>query len=291
MQEAKVINGRKVAKDVKSKVKAEVESYLEQGYRKPKLVVILVGDDQASKIYIRNKQKAAKKCLIDSENIILAADTKKEELIDLINKLNNDETVDGILLQLPLPEDLAPYEQEFINLISPEKDVDGFHPINIGKLSLKLDAPVACTAAGIMKLIDETGEDLKGKVAVVIGRSNIVGKPVSLLLLHRDCTVIMTHSKTKDLKSLTKLADILVVAIGKREYVGKDMVKEGAIVIDVGMNRDSNGKVKGDVNYPEVKDVAGYITKVPGGVGPMTVAMLMQNTLDCYKKRIDTAQN
>lgn len=281
----KIINGRELSNIVKAEVKVEIDKILTSGKRKPNLAVILVGDDEASKIYVKNKQKAAEEINIDSQSHFLPTDSSKSEVMDEIMQLNANDNVDGILLQLPLPDHLRKDENDLLTLIDPAKDVDGFHPLNIGKLNLGLPGPVTCTPAGIIRMLEETGQDLSGKHAVILGRSNTVGKPLIQLLLQKNCTVTVTHSKTQNMPEITKQADILIAAIGQSEFVTGDMVKDGVIVIDVGINRQEDGKLKGDVHFDSVSEKATYITKVPGGVGPMTVAMLMSNTLDCYKRR------
>ncbi len=281
----KIINGRELSNIVKAEVKVEIDKILTSGKRKPNLAVILVGDDEASKIYVKNKQKAAEEINIDSQSHFLPTDSSKSEVMDEIMQLNANDNVDGILLQLPLPAHLREDENDLLTLIDPAKDVDGFHPLNIGKLNLGLPGPVTCTPAGIIRMLEETGQDLSGKHAVILGRSNTVGKPLIQLLLQKNCTVTVTHSKTQNMPEITKQADILIAAIGQSEFVTGDMVKDGVIVIDVGINRQEDGKLKGDVHFDSVSEKATYITKVPGGVGPMTVAMLMSNTLDCYKRR------
>ena len=272
-----LIDGRAVSKAVKQRVKAECE----EKNIKPGLAVIIVGDDSASQVYVKNKEKACEECGFYSEKYALSADTTQEELNALVEKLNNKKDINGILCQLPLPSHLN--DKEVINLINPIKDVDAFHPVNVGAIMIGDYNFVPCTPAGIMELIHSTGVDISGKKAVVIGRSNIVGKPMAMLLLHENATVEITHSKTQNLQEITKQADILVAAIGKAKFVTGDMVKDGAIVIDVGMNRDENGKLCGDVDFDSVQNKCSYITPVPGGVGPMTISMLMQNTLTAYK--------
>ena len=243
----------------------------------PGLAVVLVGNDSASRVYVNNKKKACEEIGIYSEEFTMPEETTQEQLMELIDTLNKSEKVHGILVQLPLPRHLN--EKEVINTIRPEKDVDAFHPANVGKIMIGDFDFVPCTPAGVMELIHESGIDVAGKECVVIGRSNIVGKPQAMLLLHENGTVTICHSRTKDLKEVTKRADILVAAVGKAKFVTSDMVKKGAVVIDVGMNRDENGKLCGDVDFEQVKEVAGAITPVPGGVGPMTIAMLMKNTV------------
>ncbi len=279
---AKIIDGKQVAQQVRAEVKRRVDDILDRGGRRPCLAVILAGDDPASAIYVRNKEKACEKSGIKSLMKRLPESVSAEELHKVIDSLNNDADVDGILLQLPLPEALRPLEADFLEQIRPDKDVDGFHPVNIGKLQLGLTAPVACTPLGVMRLLEASGEDLTGKHAVVIGRSNTVGKPMLQLLLQQNATVTVTHSRTRNLSEICQEADILIAALGRAEFVTSDMVKPGAIVIDVGINRTAEGKVTGDVDFESVSEKAGYITTVPGGVGPMTIAMLLKNTLHCY---------
>ncbi len=243
----------------------------------PGLAVIIVGDDPASRVYVNSKKKACEEIGIYSEEYALPADTKEEELLALIDKLNSDAKISGILVQLPLPKGID--EEKVINRINPKKDVDAFHPVNVGKIMVGNFDFVPCTPAGVMELIAESGIDISGKECVVVGRSNIVGKPMSMLLLHKNGTVTVCHSRTKDLKEVTRRADILVAAVGKPEFITADMIKEGAVVIDVGINRVADKKLVGDVAYSEAEKVASAITPVPGGVGPMTIAMLMKNTL------------
>ena len=236
-----------------------------------------MGDDPASRVYVNNKKKACEEIGIYSEEYALPAETKQEELIELIEKLNNDDKISGILVQLPLPKGLD--EEAVINTINPKKDVDAFHPVNVGKIMVGNYDFVPCTPAGVMELIHESGIDPAGKECVVVGRSNIVGKPQAMLLLHKNGTVTICHSRTKDLAERTKNADILVVAVGRPNFVTGDMIKPGAVVIDVGINRLENKKLVGDVDFESAEKVAGAITPVPGGVGPMTIAMLMKNTV------------
>ncbi len=277
-----IIDGKVVSAAVKARVAEEVKTLKAQGISVC-LAVILVGEDPASKIYVANKKKACEQLGIISKEYVLPADTKHEDLIALVNQLNNDKTVNGILCQLPLPNGLD--EKAVIAAISSEKDVDAFHPVNVGKIMIGDYDFVPCTPAGIMEMLDYYDIDVNGKECVVIGRSNIVGKPMGMLLLHKNGTVTICHSRTKDLKSVTAKADILVAAVGRANFVTADMVKDGAVVIDVGMNRDSNGKLCGDVDFAAVEAKASYITPVPGGVGPMTIAMLMQNTLTAAKRQ------
>ena len=243
----------------------------------PGLAVIIVGDDPASRVYVNNKKKACEEVGIYSEEYALPAETPQEELMALIDKLNCDDKISGILVQLPLPKGFD--EEAVINAINPKKDVDAFHPVNVGKIMVGNYDFVPCTPAGVMELIKESGIDPKGKECVIVGRSNIVGKPQAMLLLHSDATVTICHSRTKDLAEKTKQADILVVAVGRPNFVTGDMIKPGAVVIDVGINRLENKKLVGDVDFESAEKVAGAITPVPGGVGPMTIAMLMRNTV------------
>ena len=275
-----LIDGKAVSLQVKQQVKQECDKLKTKGVT-PGLAVIIVGDDPASQVYVRNKEKACEECGFYSVKYALDADTTQDELNALIDKLNKDEKINGILCQLPLPKHLD--DKEVINRIDPIKDVDAFHPVNVGAIMIGDYNFLPCTPAGVMELIHSTGVDVTGKKAVVIGRSNIVGKPMAMLLLHENATVEITHSKTLDLKSITKEADILVAAIGRAKFVTADMVKNGAIVIDVGMNRDENGKLCGDVDFENIKDKCSFITPVPGGVGPMTISMLMRNTLTAAK--------
>lgn len=277
----KIIDGKKISAAVKQKVKNEVAALKEKGISVG-LAVIIVGEDPASKIYVANKKKACEDLGIASMEYALSKDTTEEELLALINRLNEDKNVNGILCQLPLPKHLD--EKIIINAISYEKDVDAFHPHNVGRIMIGDYDFVPCTPAGIMEMLDYEGISIEGKTCVVIGRSNIVGKPMGMLLLHKNGTVTICHSRTKDLKEVCRNADILVAAVGKANFVTADMVKEGAVVIDVGMNR-SEGKLCGDVAFDEVAEKASYITPVPGGVGPMTIAMLMKNTLTAAKRQ------
>jgi methylenetetrahydrofolate dehydrogenase (NADP+) / methenyltetrahydrofolate cyclohydrolase len=275
-----IIDGKAVSKKVKEDVKAECEQLKAKGVT-PGLAVIIVGDDSASQVYVHNKEVACEACGFYSVKYALPAETTQEELNALIDKLNNDDKINGILCQLPLPSHLD--DKEVINRIDPLKDVDAFHPVNVGAIMIGDYNYLPCTPAGVMELIHSTGVDVSGKKAVVMGRSNIVGKPMAMLLLHENATVEITHSRTQNLADITKEADILVAAIGKAKFVKADMVKDGAVVIDVGMNRDENGKLCGDVDFENVKDKCSFITPVPGGVGPMTIAMLMKNTLTAAK--------
>lgn len=275
-----LIDGKVVSASVRARVKQETEELKKQGVT-PGLAVIIVGDDPASQVYVRNKEKACAEVGFYSEKYALPSSTTQQELNNLVQELNSRKEINGILCQLPLPGHLN--DKEVIELIDPVKDVDAFHPVNVGRIMIGDYDLLPCTPAGIMELIRTTGIETKGKKAVVIGRSNIVGKPMAMLLLHADCTVEITHSKTQNLKEITKTADILVAAIGKAKFVTADMVKDGAVVIDVGMNRDENGKLCGDVDFDSVAPKCSFITPVPGGVGPMTISMLMQNTLTAAK--------
>lgn len=277
---AKIIDGKAVSKAVRQRVAAETEELKKKGIT-PGLAVILVGDDPASQVYVRNKERACEEVGFYSEKYTLPENTTQEELNALVDKLNARKEISGILCQLPLPKHLD--DKAVINRIDPKKDVDAFHPENVGAIMIGDYHFLPCTPAGVMELIHSTGVEITGKKAVVIGRSNIVGKPMAMLLLHENATVEITHSKTKNLADITRTADILVAAIGKAGFVTADMVKEGAVVIDVGMNRNAEGKLCGDVDFDEVSKKCSYITPVPGGVGPMTISMLMQNTLTAAK--------
>ncbi len=279
---AKLINGKEVSLKVKNEVREETAALIEKGV-KPGLAVVIVGDNPASRVYVNSKKKACEEVGFNSFEYALPAETTQEELLELVGKLNNDAKVDGILCQLPLPKHID--ENSIINAILPEKDVDAFHPSNVGKIMIGDYAFLPCTPAGVMELIASTGVDISGKSCVVIGRSNIVGKPMSMLLLHKNGTVTICHSRTQNLAEVCRGADILVAAVGIANFVTEDMVKEGAIVIDVGMNRLDDGKLCGDVDFVNVEKKASHITPVPGGVGPMTIAMLMKNTLTAAKQR------
>ena len=272
---AKLIDGKLISSEVLDSVRERVE-YLKSRGVEPCLAVIIVGDDPASRVYVNNKKKSCEKVGIKSLEFALPADTKREELIALIDRLNADSSVSGILCQLPVPEHID--SEELIRRISPEKDVDCFHPQNVGAVVTGGNVFLPCTPAGCIRMIESTGTKIDGKNAVVIGRSNIVGKPAALLLLAKNATVTVCHSHTANLKEICANADILVAAVGRAGFVTGDMVKPGAVVIDVGINRGADGKLHGDVNFEEASAVAGYITPVPGGVGPMTRAMLMKNT-------------
>lgn len=278
---AKIIDGKKVSSDVKNKVAQQVLKLKEMYNKVPGLAVVIVGNDPASRVYVNNKKRACDMVGFYSEEYALPEETTQEELMSLIEKLNNKENINGVLVQLPLPKHLN--EKAVIEAIKPQKDVDAFHASNVGKIMIGEYSFLPCTPAGVMELIKSENIEVEGKNCVVIGRSNIVGKPMAMLLLHNNGTVTICHSKTKNLKEICKSADILVAAVGKPKFVKSDMVKEGAVVIDVGMNRDENGKLCGDVDFKEVEPISSYITPVPGGVGPMTVAMLMKNTLTAFK--------
>ena len=277
---ANLINGTEIAKKIKAEIREEAEKLAEYGVT-PGLAVIIVGDDPASKIYVRNKKKACEEVGFCSEEFALPEKTTQKDLLALIDTLNKRIDIDGILVQLPLPKHLN--EKAVIGAISPKKDVDAFSPFNVGRVMIGEYRFLPCTPAGVMELIKSTGVEISGKRCVVIGRSNIVGKPMAMMLLNESGTVTVCHSKTEDLAEITSQADILVSAVGKAKFVGADMVKEGAVVIDVGMNHDENGKLCGDVDFDAVEPKAGWITPVPGGVGPMTIAMLMKNTLTSAK--------
>ena len=275
-----ILDGKETAKKTRENLKGKVAELKERNI-KPKLAVIMVGDDNASKIYVRNKSKACEELGIDYEEINMGEDTTQEQLLDTIKKLNNRNDIHGILLQSPVPKGLD--INEAFRTIIPEKDVDGFNPINVGKLALGQETFVSCTPFGIIKLLEEYNIPIEGKNAVIVGRSNIVGKPMLHCLLNKNATVTICHSKTKNLEEITRKADILIVAIGKTKFVTPDMVKPGAVVVDVGINRNEQGKVCGDVDFENVEKIASYITPVPGGVGPMTIAMLMTNVIKAAK--------
>lgn len=281
---SKLIDGKEISARVKARVAEEVAGLKAEGISVG-LAVVIVGDDPASRIYVNSKKKACALCGIDSYEYALPASTTQEELLALVKKLCADDAVNGILVQLPLPSHLD--EGQIIAAIDPKKDVDAFHAVNVGKIMIGDFDFLPCTPAGCMELIDSTGVSVEGKRCVVIGRSNIVGKPMAMLLLHRNGTVTICHSRTKDLAAITREADILVAAVGRPRFVTADMVKEGAVVIDVGMNRLPDGKLCGDVDFEAVREKAGYITPVPGGVGPMTIATLMQNTVTAARIQND----
>ena len=274
---AKIIDGKAVSQKVKDEIRAEIErDGLDIG-----LAVVIVGNNQASRVYVNNKKKACEVCGIKSYEYALPEETYEEQLLELVDTLNNDKNINGILVQLPLPKQIN--EEKIIERISPLKDVDAFNAVNVGKIMIGNYAFLPCTPAGVMELIHSTGTEISGKECVVIGRSNIVGKPMAMLFLHENATVTICHSRTKNLAEVCRRADILVSAVGKADFVTADMVKDGAVVIDVGMNRNAENKLCGDVKYDEVEPKASFITPVPGGVGPMTIAMLMKNTLMAKK--------
>lgn len=273
---AEIINGKKLAKEIREDLRIKCEELKEKGI-KPKLAVIMVGDDNASQVYVRNKSKVCDEIGIEFEEYLLDANIEQKVLIDLIEKLNQDKNIHGILLQSPIPEHLD--INEAFRTIAPEKDVDGFNPLNVGKLCLNQDTFVSCTPYGIMKMFEAYNIDLTGKNVTILGRSNIVGKPLIQCCLNKNATVTVCHSKTKDLKQHTQNADVVIAAIGKSKFVTEDMIKPGAVVIDVGINRSDDGNITGDVDFESVYNKASYITPVPGGVGPMTIAMLMNNVI------------
>ena len=277
-----IIDGKELAKKIRANLKIECEE-LKRKEIKSKLAVIMVGDDPASKVYVRNKSRACQDVGIDYEEYLLDSNITQKNLIDLIKKLNNDKNINGILLQSPIPKHLD--INEAFRTIDYNKDVDGFHPMNVGKLTLGQDTFVSCTPYGVMRMFEEYNIDLCGKNVVILGRSNIVGKPLTQCCLNKNATITVCHSKTQNTKKITKEADIVISAIGKAKFITEDMIKEGAIVIDVGINRDENGKIVGDVDFENVKQKASYITPVPGGVGPMTVAMLINNVIKAAKNQ------
>lgn len=281
MTAATIISGKQISEEIRKGIALEVEQLSKQNVR-PGLAVVLVGDDPASHVYVRNKEKACQDLGFYSEVHRLSAESSQEEVLALVDKLNAQESIHGILVQLPLPKHI--HEKAVIDAIAVEKDVDGFHPVNVGNLVIGDDSLLPCTPAGVIEMIKRTGIEIAGKHAVVIGRSNIVGKPVSLLLQRENATVTMCHSRTGNMAEIARQADILVVAIGRANMIDASYVKPGAVVIDVGMNRLENGKLAGDVDFESVKKVSGPITPVPGGVGPMTITMLMQNTLIAAKR-------
>lgn len=280
---AVIIDGKAVSQQTREKIAVETKELKEKTGITPGLAVVIVGDDPASRVYVNNKKKACAEVGFYSEEHALSAETTQEELVKLVKELNSREEIDGILVQLPLPKHID--EKAVIEAISPKKDVDAFHEQNVGKIMIGNYSFLPCTPAGIVELIDSIGVDVTGMECVVIGRSNIVGKPMAMLMLHKNATVTICHSRTKNLPEVCRRADILIAAVGIAKFVKADMVKPGAIVIDVGMDRDENGKLCGDVDFENVKEVAGYLTPVPGGVGPMTISMLMKNTLTAAKER------
>lgn len=275
-----LIDGKELAKNIRANLKEEVEEMKKNGIF-PKLAVIMVGEDKASKVYVKNKSKACEEVGVEYQEFLLGEDTTMDELLELIHKLNNDKSIHGILLQSPIPKHLD--INEAFKEIATEKDVDGFNPINVGKLSLNQDCFVSCTPYGIIRMLEAYNIPMEGAHAVIIGRSNIVGKPLLQCLLNKNATVTVCHSKTKDIKKATEDADIVIAALGKPNFIKADMVREGAVVIDVGINRTEEGKIVGDVDFEEVSKKASYITPVPGGVGPMTIAMLMTNVVKAAK--------
>ena len=281
---AEIVYGSEIAKKIKVKLAAKMQALKQEGKRLPKLCVVLVGNHPASLSYVTGKEKACREIGMENDLIRLPQDISEKALLDFIQKLNVDDAVDGILVQLPLPAHID--EHKVLFAIDPAKDVDGFHPISLGKLMLQEDTFISCTPKGIMRILEEIGyDDLSGKKAVVVGRSNIVGKPVAQLLMNKHATVTVCHSRTKNVEEIAAQADILIAAIGKPRYIHASWVKEGAVVIDVGINRDENNKLCGDVDFEAVKEKAAYITPVPKGVGPMTIAMLLENTLEAYEKK------
>jgi len=279
----KLLNGKELSKKIKKEIAKEVAEMIDSGVRSPSLAVVLVGEDPASRVYVKNKIKAAKSTGIISHEYKLPETTSEKELVDIINFLNNDDDVDGILVQLPLPKQIK--ESKIINLINPLKDVDGFTPKNSGRFYTGLNSLKPCTPAGIMEFFKEYDIDIEGKSAVVLGRSNIVGKPIAHMLLEKNATVTICHSRTKNIKDIVKSSDIVVSAIGKPEFIKEDWIKEDSIVIDVGINYNKDDKLVGDVDFESVAPRCSFITPVPKGVGPMTIAMLMKNCLTAYKVR------
>lgn len=280
-----IIDGKELAKKIREELKVECEKLKKENIQ-PKLAVIMVGDDSASKIYVRNKSKACKEVGVEYTEYLLDKNIKQKELIDLIEKLNTDKNINGILLQSPIPKHLN--IEEAFETIDYKKDVDGFHPMNVGKLALGQDCFISCTPYGVIKMLEKYGIDLCGKNVVILGRSNIVGRPLIQCCINKNATVTVCHSKTKNTKNITKQADVLISAIGKPKFVTEDMVKDGAVVIDVGINRLDDGKIVGDVDFEKVKEKASYITPVPGGVGPMTIAMLINNVIKSAKEQNKT---
>lgn len=277
---AEVINGKAIVKSIRESIKEEAEQLISSG-RQPGLAVVIIGDDPASHVYVNNKEKACTKAGIYSEVHRLPAETKQSDLLQLIGKLNRNNKIHGILVQSPPPKHID--ETAIIDAIDPNKDVDCFHPVNVGNLMIGKPGPLPCTPAGVIEIIHRTGTSIAGKHAVVVGRSNIVGKPMSMLLLREHATVTVCHSRTPNMREITKQADILVVAVGRANLISGDDIKPGAVVIDVGMNRKEDGKLTGDVDFESAKEVASYITPVPGCVGPMTITMLLQNTLNAAR--------
>ena len=285
---AQIIDGKALALQVRAEIASDVEQFHEISGIRPGLAAILVGDNPASAIYVRNKKIACEKAGLYPEEYKLPSSTSQEELLTLIHKLNEDPKIHGILVQLPLPTHID--SKLILEAVSPHKDADGFHPYNVGRLVEGDPVFTPCTPKGVIHMIESTGQAMSGKRAVVIGRSNIVGKPVALLLMHRHATVTVCHSRTQGLPAVCREADIVVAAIGRAQFVTVDMIKEGAIVIDVGINRREDGSLVGDVDFEPIKEKAGWITPVPGGVGPMTIAMLLKNTLESAKRSVKTSQ-
>lgn len=281
---AEILNGKEFAKKVRKQVKEEVEALKEKGVN-PKLAVIMVGNNSSSEVYVRNKSKACEKTGIEFEEFLMGENTEENELLELIEKLNHDDSIHGILLQSPVPKHID--INKAFRKISPDKDVDGFNPINVGNLSIGEDCFISCTPYGVIKLLEEYNIELEGKEAVVLGRSNIVGKPMAQCLLSKNATVTTCHSRTKEIDKVIKRADIVIAAIGKSNFVKKEMIKDGAVVVDVGINRLEDGSLVGDVDYEEVSKVASYITPVPGGIGPMTIAMLVSNVAKAARMTLD----
>lgn len=279
---AKIIDGKKISEELRLSISEAVKNRKE-GTRAPGLAVIIVGDNPASRIYVNNKKKACEICGFYSVEYALDESTEEKELLGLIEKLNNDDSIDGILCQLPLPKQID--ESKVIDAIAPEKDVDGFSPVNTGNLLTGKPCFAPCTPAGVVEMLKYEGIEIAGKHCVIVGRSNIVGKPAALLMLQENATVTVCHSRTKNLAEEVSRADIVIAAIGKANFITADMIKEGAVVVDVGINRLESGKVTGDVDFEAVKEKASYITPVPGGVGPMTITMLMKNTLESYNRK------
>ena len=280
---AEILDGKELSKKIKKDIKNEVEILKENGII-PKLAVIMVGDNSASQVYVKNKSKACEKTGIEFEEFLFNENITEKELMEVIKKLNEDDSIHGILLQSPIPNHLD--ANKAFGMISPEKDVDGFHPINVGNLCIGKDCFISCTPYGIVKILEEYGIETEGKEAVILGRSNIVGKPMIQCMLNKNATVTVCHSKTKNIEEITKRADILIAAIGKAKFVKSDMVKDGATIIDVGINRLEDGTIVGDVDFENVSQKVNYITPVPGGVGPMTIAMLLNNVVKAAKNKI-----
>ena len=285
---AQILDGKAVAEDIKQGLAREVESLLQGGGRRPGLAVVLVGENPASQVYVRNKRNSCARAGFHSELHELPANTPQEELLELVDSLNARDEIDGILVQLPLPSHID--EETVIERIHPEKDVDGFHPYNVGRLVLRMPTLRPCTPRGVMTLLERTGQNLEGLDAVIIGQSNIVGRPMALELLMARCTITVCHSRTRDLEDKIRGADVLVAAVGRPNFVQGDWIKEGALVIDVGINRLEDGSLCGDVDFETARERAGWITPVPGGVGPMTVATLLQNTLQAHRNRTASSE-